>query len=191
VLLTPYTAIAGPLVFLLQRSLTVPPVLVNGAAPKNPPMKRQTITVPILGARATGIWKMTRRNQLLCISTRPSTSCGVNIRNKVDGTSPIVLAQRCQNQRTYGEPQNIHSKTQRRNFRRNPKLCRSVCRSARPASSTETRQDIAHADQHRDVPLPRLAPIPRVVLVIGGVCDVYWLARVRVLSHPLEGIIFV
>ena len=161
--------------FLLQRSLTVPPVFVNGAAPKKPPMKRQTITVPMLGARATGIWNMTRRNQLLVVSTRSWTSNGVNIRHEVDRTPPIVLAQWCQNQRTNSKSQDIHSKPQRRNLCRNPKLSRSIRRSTRPASSTETRQDIAHANQHRDIPLPSLAPIPRIVFVIRCVCDVYWL----------------
>ena len=166
---------AGPLVFLLHRSLTVPPVFVNGAAPKKPPMKRQTITVPMFGARATGIWNMTRRNQLLVVSTGSWTSNGVNIRHEVDRTSSIVLAQRCQNQRTYSKPQHIHSKPQCGNLCRDTKLGRSIRRSARPASSTKTRQDIAHADQHCDIPLPSLAPIPRIVLVIRGVCDVYWL----------------
>lgn len=63
VLLSPYIAIALPLLFLVHRSLTVPPVLVRGAAPPKPAMKRHTMTVPMLGASAIGSWKMNRMNQ--------------------------------------------------------------------------------------------------------------------------------
>ena len=43
---------AGPLVSLVKRSLIVLPVLVNGALPLKPGMKRQTNTVAIFDARA-------------------------------------------------------------------------------------------------------------------------------------------
>lgn len=63
VLLKPYTIIAIPLLFLSQRSDTVPPVFVNGAEPPNPWMRRQTMTVAMFGARASGSWNMKRINQ--------------------------------------------------------------------------------------------------------------------------------
>lgn len=45
-----------------QTSEMVPPVLVKGAPPANPPINRQTIMVPMFGARAMGSWKMKRMN---------------------------------------------------------------------------------------------------------------------------------
>ena len=63
VLLSPYTAIGPPLSLRTHRSLMEPPVLVNGAPPAHPAMKRHTITVPMLGARAMGSWKRKSRNQ--------------------------------------------------------------------------------------------------------------------------------
>tara|TARA_R110002060_G_scaffold77145_1_gene88279 strand:- start:667 stop:807 length:141 start_codon:yes stop_codon:yes gene_type:complete len=37
--------------------------MAMGAAPKQPPRKRETITVAMLGAVATGIWKMVKRKK--------------------------------------------------------------------------------------------------------------------------------